>query len=236
VHIVAEFVLNVDSAHSERLLWGIHQVAESARWKMEEVDIFGVGIGPGSFTGLRIGVTTARTLSHALQKPLVGVSSLAVLIRPLALHFSQSSDLSETVVIVATDACKGELFALWGSAHAVIQCVVMPDSPGTGLWAEGVYEQVIEPGQLMEFIEKTGKKWIAIGEGTQRYLDQWGRLPLEKKLNAPFICCNSIQGRFLALLVWQAIRANLATDALRVYPRYLRVSDAEKKLKSSMIL
>ncbi len=241
VRLVAELALNVDSTHSERLLWGIHQVLESARWKLEDVDLFGVGVGPGSFTGLRIGITTARTLSHTFQKPLVSVSSLAALLRPVAIHFSEKSLKFQTITIAVTDACKGELFALWGDSKSVLNCTVMPEENSPGLWKRGVQEQVLRPEDLMVSVKKAllrGNKntqWVAIGEGRQRYLEEWNKLPIRKEIVDPLLYPNQIQGRYLGLLVWEAFQAGLTRGGIFVYPRYLRASDAELKLKAGLL-
>lgn len=240
VRQAGEWSLNVDSQHSERLLWGIHQMLESARWKLEEVDVFAVGVGPGSFTGLRIGITTARTLAHALQKPLVGVSSLAALARPAALWL-KTAERSDVMVVASTDACKGELFALWGKASSVAGCVQAPqDSQDkeAGLWKRDVRELVIAPEELMDSVKSKLKKdsaWLAVGEGRSRYGDIWKKLPAkqELKLEVPFM--DQVQGRYLGMLAWEAWQAKSASEALEVHPRYVRASDAEIKLKSGVL-
>jgi len=232
--LVSEWTLNVDTQHSERLLWAIHELLESARWKLDEIDAFGVGVGPGSFTGLRIGITTARTLAHAKGKPLVGVSSLAALARPVSLSVS-----SQSIVIATTDACKGELFALWGASRGVAECVAMAQGDFPGLWKRGVEERVLTPDELIKRIQKkvkgattrSGTRWIAVGEGRNRYPESWALLRTsENQPSQPF--SDQVQGRYVALLAWEGLQAGLGRDALLVHPRYVRASDAELKLKA----
>jgi tRNA threonylcarbamoyladenosine biosynthesis protein TsaB len=237
VRQAGEWSLNVDSQHSERLLWGIHQLLESARWKLEEIDVFGVGVGPGSFTGLRIGLTTARTLAHTLSKPLIGVSSLAALARPTALSL-KSAGRGDVMVVAATDACKGELFALYGKASSVAGCAQTPGEEHEGLWKRDVHEKVIAPDELVETIQGKLKKdsaWVAVGEGRSRYLDSWKVLPAKKEIKLEAAFADQVQGRYLGMLAFEVLQARLARRGLQVYPRYVRASDAEIKLKSGLL-
>ena len=241
--LAGEWALNVDATQSDRLLWGIHELLEAARWRLEDVNLFGVGVGPGSFTGLRIGVTTARTLAQTLGKPLVGVSSLAALARPAALWLSEQKQ--KCVIVAATDACKGELFSLWGSARSVADCTAMADGDLAGLWKRGVEEQVMRPAELMKAVRKKlsegGKttaaqtRWLAIGEGRARYPEAWKQLPKSRELSTPVPFSDHVQGRYLGLLVWEAYQAGLARDALLIHPRYVRAADAELKLKAGLL-
>jgi tRNA threonylcarbamoyl adenosine modification protein YeaZ len=241
--LLTELTLNVDATHSERLLWGIHQILESAHWRLEDVDVFGVGVGPGSFTGLRIGITTARTLAHTFKKPLVGVSSLAALARPVALQYGLDPDSTghSTLVIASTDACKGELFALWGEAQNVSLCASVPDSENAGEWHVAVNETVLEPEQLVRVIQeklaaaKNPIRWIVVGEGRHRYRSAWDQLPRDSEIQHALPFVDHVQGRYLGLLVNDAWQENREHLALGVFPRYIRASDAELKLKAGLL-
>lgn len=253
VRLCGEWTLDVAATHSERLLWGIHQLLESARWKLHLVDVFAVGVGPGSFTGLRIGLTTARTLAHTLRKPLIGVSSLAALARPAAIwlsgmpHSGAGNGLGGTLLIAATDACKGELFTLMGSARALLDCVSLADGDCAGLWKRGVLEEVLTAEELaaeakrrlnrVSTASRAAKKvgWMALGEGRLRYPELWKHLPASREILLPDPLGHQIQGRYLAQLAWEACQAGLMRNALDVHPRYLRASDAELKLKAGLL-
>lgn len=239
IELLGEWTLSIDNSfHSERLLWGVHQLLESAKTPIEAVDVFAVGVGPGSFTGLRIGITTARTIAHTLSKPLLGISSLAALARPISLHLRNLDE--KTLVVATTDAAKGELFALWGLASSICDCVSYKDGDFPGLWKHGVTESVITPDALVaelmkKLSHKSGpKKLISIGEGRLRYPEIWRQIPKKYWVEVPFPFSDGVQGRFLAQLAWEGVQSGLARDALMVHPRYLRASDAEIKLKSAM--
>ncbi|MBL7715571.1 MAG: tRNA (adenosine(37)-N6)-threonylcarbamoyltransferase complex dimerization subunit type 1 TsaB [Bdellovibrionales bacterium] len=231
--IRAEFALGVEAAHSERLLWAIHQTLEACRWKLSDVDVFGVGVGPGSFTGLRIGITTARTLAHTLAKPLVGFSSMAALVRPMAETLAVTEP--KTWIFAQTDACKGEWFTLMGPAKEILLCRNDPLQ-----WRKAVKEQVQDPQAALKAfsvqVKKARGKWAAFGDDLSD--DALKALPKKSRVQLPKSTPLRVIPRYAGILTVEAFQHGhdaKTQDPLAVHPRYLRVADAEKNLKEGRL-
>lgn len=77
--LIGEYVLNVETNHSDRLLPVVQRVLADAQIEIKDVAGIAVVSGPGSFTGLRIGVAIAKGLAYALKKPLIGVTAFEAL-------------------------------------------------------------------------------------------------------------------------------------------------------------
>ncbi len=111
--IVAEEYLNTRHTHSETLLPMISGMLKSAGVELSSVDKIAVSAGPGSFTGLRIGISTAKGLADAAQKPCVAVSTLEA----TAYNFIGT----DGIVCACMDArCKQVYNALFKSENGVI--------------------------------------------------------------------------------------------------------------------
>jgi tRNA threonylcarbamoyladenosine biosynthesis protein TsaB len=82
--VISDYLLNLPVTHSERLLGAIEFVLREARCPIENIDGWAIALGPGSFTGLRIGVSTVKGLALATGKPVAGVSILDVLASQIA--------------------------------------------------------------------------------------------------------------------------------------------------------
>lgn len=101
--LIVETRLDVKSTHSERLMTEIEHCLRRSGLKISDIDVFAVTIGPGSFTGLRIGLSTAKGFSYATGKPIVSVSTLEA----LACNFPYS----RYPVCTMLDARKKEVYA-----------------------------------------------------------------------------------------------------------------------------
>ncbi len=74
--VVGESLLDVRTTHSERLMLAVDRALADAGWQPESLDAFAVAVGPGSFTGLRIGLAAVKGLAFALGRPIAAVPTL----------------------------------------------------------------------------------------------------------------------------------------------------------------
>lgn len=100
--IVGEITLSVSVQHSERLMPAITELLRSAGTGTEEIDLFAVSKGPGSFTGLRIGIAAAQGLALAHRRPVVGVSTLEAL--------AQNGLFFPGLIVPLLNAYRGEVY------------------------------------------------------------------------------------------------------------------------------
>lgn len=83
--LVAQTVLNSGRTHSQKMMPQITEMFRQAELTPGQIDAFAAAVGPGSFTGVRIGVATAKALAQAVQKPCVAVSTLEALAENLVM-------------------------------------------------------------------------------------------------------------------------------------------------------
>ncbi len=74
--LIAESRMNVKATHSERIMADIDNALKRSGFTIDDIDVFGIASGPGSFTGLRVGLSTLKGLSYATGKKVVSVSTL----------------------------------------------------------------------------------------------------------------------------------------------------------------
>ncbi len=142
--------------HTTRLMALIVDVLEEAGADWGEVDRLAVGIGPGTFTGLRIGIATAHALARARGIPLVGVCTLHALARGAA----DCADAGgEEAIMAVIDARRGEVFAAgWSIADA-------RRADGRPL----VTPAALAPDALADELRSTARRWLAVGDGAVEF-------------------------------------------------------------------
>jgi tRNA threonylcarbamoyladenosine biosynthesis protein TsaB len=159
--------------HATRLLGMADELLAQAGLGWERVERIAAGRGPGRFTGLRVGIATARALAQSLRVELVGVSSLR------ALALGAASDTAEPVPTLAViDARRGEAFVGAYSAAAVL-ALSEPISDGAQLTGELLLERALRAEQLSEIVAEVerlggsrGEHWRAVGDGALLYREQ----------------------------------------------------------------
>lgn len=206
--------------HSMRLLGLAHELLAQAGLGWRELDRIAVGVGPGTFTGLRIGVAAARGLAQSLGVELAGVSSLEALAAGVAGHENAPGAAvpedaaaagARENVLAAIDARRGEAFlAAYRDGHELLAPCVLP------------------PERLNEAVGALPSAgWLAVGDGAVRFAGALRALGLEVPDGASPL--HRIAGTAICALGARATPA----EGLQVTPHYGRAPDAQPALQEA---
>ena len=189
--------------HAERLVPAIEYCCDQVGTTLDHVSAIAVGVGPGMFTGLRVGVTTAKVLAQTLRVPMIPIPSLDLLAYPLR-H-------SHRLVVPAIDARRNELY------YALYLTV-----PG-GVQRASEYE-VGSPDDLAAELEARGEEALLCGDGALRFASVFDDVK-GTELAGPAHAAPSLASLSeLAIARYQREEFCGPDDVL---PLYLRKSDAE---------
>jgi len=202
-NILGEHTLNIAATHSERLMPAIDRILRETSVALENVQGIALALGPGSFTGLRIGVSTVKGLGYALNVPVAGVPTLDAL--------AQNLRFASHPVCPVLDARKKEVYA----------AIFRGDGEG-GLHKMDT-DWLLSPEDLCSRIHE---KTIFLGNGLKIYGETLrGRLGPHALFAPPELSLPRAVN--VARLALEKFQKGLTLDLFSFTPVYLRRSEAE---------
>jgi tRNA threonylcarbamoyladenosine biosynthesis protein TsaB len=208
--VVSEYLLNLEKTLASRLIRTVDTTLSEAGLDVTELDGIGVALGPGSFTGLRVGAATVKGLALAANKPVVGFSSLAML--------AMNLPWAAYPVCPMFDAKKKEIYT------AVYTCRELP--------VPVIADCVVSPGNFLEGLDGIT---IFVGEGALAYRELIVARLGDKALFAPS-SAQLPRASHGAVLARGAFARGETIPLAALVPRYIRASEAElAKMKRGIV-
>lgn len=201
--LIKEEILNDGNTHSVKLMPLVDKLLSETNSKVSQIDLFACDIGPGSFTGIRIGVSTIKAFMDVTNKKAVGVTSLEIL--------ANNIDTDE-IVCSLIDAKNENVYY------------------GFFKKEDGIYEKIEDLGfdniyNVIDKAKQKNKKIIFIGNGSTEYKDM-----IQSKIEEALVILdedkNNLNARNIAFVALK--KKEEAVDSNNLKPVYLRKSNAER--------
>lgn len=201
-YTLGEYSLNQVKTHSELLMPMIDQLLKNLKLEFEDLDLLAVAKGPGSFTGLRIGMSAVKTIAQVLDKKIIGVSTLEALAYGV---------LSDRLIMPIIDARGRRFFS------ALYK------------WQDGNLVNLIEEGlfkgkDLLDFINNSDEKFVIVGDALNLIKDE-----MKDFKNVEF--AHASQNNCIAINIAKLAKIRADQDAFDNFydlaPNYIRKSQAE---------
>lgn len=202
---VADVSLTSSRTHSHHLMQMVDQALVLAGFRVKELDALAVTRGPGTFTGLRIGISAAKAMALAAGKPLFGISGLEALATQAA--------VTQRLICTMVDARRSEVYCACYRA----------DAAGLRRVAD---ERVCPPEKMIEAIDEP---CLFVGNGAELYRHVVLEMRGKDGIIAPPVQ-NDIRASTLARMAAERLCKGQGTENAGLVPQYLRKSDAELKL------
>jgi len=200
--LVGEYVLNIRTTHSERLLPAIERLLQDAGLSLEEMDGLAVVVGPGSFTGIRIGVATAKGFAYALNRKLVGLTALEALGRQFQAF--------PGIVVPMIDSRRTEVYA---QAFLGGKPLAAPHNSHLD--------------EVLRWCRSQEQPCLMVGDGAIAYREYIAAGLPEAVFPPPEFAL--LRPAAVAALGWERLKEGQYSDAFAVNPVYLRKTEAEIK-------
>ncbi len=209
--LICEIPFDAANTHSATLLPSIDTALKSSKTRIDEIYLFAVTIGPGSFTGLRIGLATVKAFAAVRRRPIVPVTSLEVL--AAAFPFAQHA------VLPLIDAHKGEVYAaLYSTRQGLPEELVAPFSS--------------KPDAVGEVVGCRGP-FIICGTGFERYEDVLSRLLVDGGMAAEVE--RSVPSASLLARIALEREPVPYKDLFSIEPLYIRPPDARLPASTKLL-
>lgn len=203
--IAAQISVDQKRLHAERLMDSMQITLDACNHTLKDMDCLAVSIGPGSFTGLRVGASAWKGLAFALDLPLIAVPTLDAM--------SLLNTVSDGIVIPMIDARMEEVF---GAVYTF----------KNGKREKLTSDRVCSVEALLENITDSQKSLLILGDGAQRYRDRISAATPQAYFAVP--PCAIPRADAVAREGYALLQAGINTDAALVAPQYLRASQAER--------
>ena len=204
--LLARSFQNTGLTHSRTLLPMAEAMLQNCELGIADVDAVAVAVGPGSFTGLRIGISAAKGLAWARELPCIGVSTLEAMAQNLA-------HLENTVLVCAMDARRSQIYnALFTSEH--------------GRLTRRTPDRAIGLAELAEELRSEPLPLVIVGDGAvlcEKALTESG---LPCRLAPPQLVMQNAMS--VALCAEDLARAGKLVSAQELLPVYLRPPQAQR--------
>lgn len=218
--VVGERYFEKGMRHGKELITSIKAIFEELHWKPDDIELIAVSVGPGSYTGLRVGITCAKTLAYALNKPIIAVPTLDVL--------AENAPINSHFICPVLDAKRMCVYAcVYKSRVESRELRVEGKDSQISCWERASDFLIIPPGELLALLPRPV---IIFGDGTKPYLDTFNQKGILIGKEEIGIAKAQVVARLGRKLYENGERSNIAT----LTPLYLRKPEPVERYEAKM--